>query len=340
MRLFFNLAVRTIVLVSACVLASTPLHGQSKEDANAERLRLSKSELSQYRALTALVDGVIAGKEQAPADLNLAFYPHFIRSSTNIFVPYMLELSGAKLSSFPVALYIRAVRKSEASEPAGQTPFTDIYFIPNAGALISSTSGVLLARALELPPGEFDLYFALAETPPRNQKTPPKRVVYTTPVSVPDLSKDLTTSSLILAKSLEEGTAQLTPRQQMEQPFNIGGQRITPTFSPVFSKSGELLFVFLIYNEGSTSAGKPDLDVAYTMFRGTEPKPFAKMPTTSFNATTLPAEFSLAAGHQVLVVQGVPLGSFAPGDYRLGITITDKTTAASINREIKFTVTN
>jgi hypothetical protein len=340
MRLSFDRAVRTIVLVTAYALVSAPLHGQTKEDDTAERLRLSKSELSQYRALTALVDGVIAGKEQAPADLKLAFHPHFIRSSTNVFVPYMLEFSGAKLSSFPVALYVRAVRKTAGAEPTGEAPFTDVYFIANAGALLSDAGGAWFARALELPPGEFDLYFALTETPPRNQKTPPKRVVYTTSVSVPDFSKDLTTSSIILAKNLEEGTLQLTPRQQMEQPFNIGGQRITPTFSPVFSKSGELLFMFLVYNEGATAAGKPDLDVAYTMFRGTEPKPFAKMPTTSFNATTLPAEFSLAAGHQVLVVQGVPLGSFSPGDYRLGITITDKTTAATINREVKFTVSN
>jgi hypothetical protein len=58
--------------------------------------------------------------------------------------------------------------------------------------------------------------------------------------------------------------------------------------------------------------------VGYTLSRGAEAKPFAKMPNTSFNATTLPAEFNLSAGHQVLVVQGVPLASFAPGD-RLAI---------------------
>ncbi len=330
----------TIVLALACALASAPLHAQTKEEAGPERLKLNKSELSQYRSLSALVDGVIAGKEQAPADLKLAFHPHFIRSATNVFVPYNLDIGSTKLTSFPVALYVRAVRKTAAAEPGAEPPFTDIYFIPNAGALTSDADGTRLARALELPPGEFDLYFAMSEAPPRNQKTPPKRVVYVTPVSVPDLSTDLTTSSIILARNLEEGTALLTPRQQMEQPFNIGGRRITPTLSPVFSKSGELLFVFLVYNEGATTADKPDLDVAYTMFRGTEPKPFAKMPTTSFNATTLPAEFSLAAGHQVLEVQGVPLASFAPGDYRLGITITDKTKAASINREVKFTVTN
>jgi hypothetical protein len=125
----------------------------------------------------------------------------------------------------------------------------------------------------------------------------------------------------------------------MEQPFTIGGQKITPSFTSTFSKAGELLFLFLVYNEGATPAGKPDLDVAFTLSRATETKPFAKMPTASFNATTLPAEFSLTAGHQVLVAQGLPLASIAPGEYKLAIAITDKTSNQTITREVPFTVT-
>ena len=157
-------------------------------------------------------------------------------------------------------------------------------------------------------------------------------------MSVPDLSRDLTTSSIVLATSLEEAPQKLTPRQQMEQPFTIGGQKITPTFTPAFAKSAELLFVFLIYNEGATSEGKPDIEVGYTVSRGAEAKPFAKMPTTLFNATTLPAEFNLNAGHQVMVAQGVPLSTFAPGEYTLGIGITDKTKNQTITRAVPFKV--
>ena len=156
------------------------------------------------------------------------------------------------------------------------------------------------------------------------------------PISVPDFSKELTTSSIVLAKNMEDAPQQLTPRQQMEQPFTIGGQKITPTFTPAFAKSGELLFVFLIYNVGGTPEGKPDIDVGYTVSRGEEAKPFAKMPTTSFNGTTLPAEFNLNAGHQVMVAQGVPLASFAPGEYKLGIGITDKTKNQTITRTVPF----
>ena len=96
--------------------------------------------------------------------------------------------------------------------------------------------------------------------------------------------------------------------------------------------------MFLIYNEGATPAGKPDIEVGYTLSRGAEAKPFAKMPNTLFNGTTLPAEFNLSAGHQVMVAQGVPLASFAPGDYKLAIAITDKTNNGPLP-DIPFTVT-
>ena len=65
------------------------------------------------------------------------------------------------------------------------------------------------------------------------------------------ISSGLTTSSIILAKSLEEHPPQLTPQQQLEQPFTIGGNKITPKFHVDFSKSDELLFVFFIYNQGA-----------------------------------------------------------------------------------------
>jgi hypothetical protein len=318
---------------------ATPAFGQAKLDEQTpEKLKLNKTEMTQFKALAGLVDAVSAGKEPAPTDITLSFQGHFIRSATNVFVPYLLDITGNKFSSFPVALYVRAVRKDSGA--AMESPaFTDIYFFANANSFVVSGDRVQIARALELPAGEFDVHFAMMETPPRNGKTPPNRVVHTQALSVPDFSGGLTTSSIVLARSLEEAPQQLTPRQQMEQPFTIGGQKITPALTSTFAKSAELLFIFLIYNQGATSAGKPDLEVGYTMSRGTETKPFAKLPSTVFNATTLPAEFSLAAGHQVMVAQGVPLATFAPGDYRLAIGITDKTTGQTITRTVPFSVT-
>jgi hypothetical protein len=330
---------RILCICTALIVSMAPnLYGQPRLDEQTpEKLKLSKAEMTQYKALAGLVDAVAAGKEAAPADVKVSVHNHFIRSATNVFVPYVLELSAGQFTSFPVALYVRAVAKG-ASAAAATPAFTDIYFA-NANAFVKTgQDAVQLTRALELPPGDFEITFALSEAPPRNAKTPPRRVVHTQALSVPDFTKELTTSSIVLANSVEEAPQQLTPRQQMEQPFTIGGQKITPTFTPSFAKSGELLFLFLIYNQGAAPDGKPDLEVAYTVSRGTESKPFAKMPTTLFNASTLPAEFTMNAGHQVMVVQGVPLASFAPGEYALGIGITDKTKNQTITRTIPFTV--
>jgi hypothetical protein len=82
--------------------------------------------------------------------------------------------------------------------------------------------------------------------------------------------------------------------------------------------------------------------VEYLFYRASEDKPFTKLATQSFNATTLPGQFDLNVGHQVFVGQGIPLKSaqmtFAPGDYRLEIKITDKTNGQAITRNVPFTV--
>jgi hypothetical protein len=326
------------VAVSATVLA------QNKPQQDA---KLTKPQLAQLEALSALVDAVMAGKEAAPADAKLQAHYHFVKSTTNIFVPYLVEISSGRFTSFPVAVYVRAVPKSgggPAPSAAGaaktvEYPFTDLYFLSDAKMLrASGADTVEFNRGLQLPPGEFDLYIAMMETQARNSRTPPKRVVHTQSLTVPDISSGFTTSSIILARQLEDAPPQLTPQQQLEQPFTIGGYKITPAFSPTFAKSAELLFVFFIYNQGAGPDGKPEVDVNYLFYRANEAKPFSKAATSTLNAKTLPPEFNASAGHQLVVAQGIPLASFAPGDYKLEINIADKTNNQTIKRDIPFTV--
>jgi len=335
---FYHVSRIFAALIISAVLTTMPAYGQPKpQEQTAEKLKLSKTEMAQYKALTGLVDTVTSGKEPAPRDFTVAFHSHFIRSITNVFVPYVLEIGPGKPSSFPVALYVRAQKKG-ATSAASEPVFTDIYFANANSFTTAGQDSVQFSRALELPPGDFEVTLAMTEAPSKNTRTPPKRVVHTQALTVPDFSGSLTTSSILLAKSIEAASQQLTARQQMEQPFTIGGQTITPALTPTFTKSAELLFMFLVYNEGAGPAGKPDIEVGYTLTRGAEAKPFAKMPNSLFNATTLPAEFNLSAGHQVMVVQGVPLASLAPGDYTLAIAITDKTNNGAITRTVPFTV--
>jgi hypothetical protein len=113
---------------------------------------------------------------------------------------------------------------------------------------------------------------------------------------------------------------------------------VTPAPTSTFSKSAELLFLFFIYNEAAGTGGKPDVDVNYFFSRAAESKPISKAATSSFNEATLPKEFNLNAGHQLVVGQGIPLESFAVGEYKLEIRINDKIANQTITRQIPFTV--
>jgi hypothetical protein len=333
-----------VVMSAAALAQNKPQEAQNKPQ---EAPKLTKPQLEQLETLSTLVDAVMAGKEAAPADAKLQAHYHFVKSTAAVFVPYLVEVTSGRFTSFPVAVYVRAVQKSGAGSPpsaAGNAktveyPFTDLYFLSD-GKMLRSTGAdtAEFNRGLQLPPGEFDLYIAMMETQPKNSKTPPKRVVHTQSLTVPDISSGLTTSSIILAKQLEDAPPQLTPQQQLEQPFTFGGNKITPAFPSTFAKSAELLFVFFIYNQGSGADGKPEVDVNYLFYRANEEKPFSKAATSSLNAKTLPPEFNASAGHQLVVAQGIPLATFAPGDYKLEISIADKTSNQTIKRDVPFTV--
>ena len=141
-----------------------------------------------------------------------------------------------------------------------------MYFLTEKN--LTTTGDVAeLGRALELPPGEYTLYVAMRERQPKDRKQQPKTVVLAQPLTVPDMNTGLTTSSVILAKSLDPAPEQLTGQQQLEQPFTISGYRVVPSFGAPIPQSGELMFVFFIYNEGVAASGKPDLDVDYLFYR-------------------------------------------------------------------------
>jgi hypothetical protein len=161
------------------------------------------------------------------------------------------------------------------------------------------------------------------------------------PLTVPDLSTGLTTSTIILADNIEARTTALSREEQLNQPFTFGGTAITPSSSTSFSKGGELSLVFFLYNAGVDSANKPDVEVQYNFHRKTNEgeKFFNKTNPQAFNPQTLPPQFDVSKGHQLIAGQSVPLASFEPGDYRLEITVTDKTSGRSITRDVSFTVT-
>jgi hypothetical protein len=326
--------------------------------------KLTRDEQVQAQALIALVDDAIMGKT-APSDVALTFHADFIKSEgTTVYAPYIIGIEPGKFTSYPVAMSIRLVKQGEdvaaklaamqkdakpevsvsmseegisgiSSSGGGQAkrlqyPFEDFYFFPQP-------KDGRIARALSAPAGDYDLYIAMRE---KSGKGQPKVTVLKQTLSVPDMTTGLSTSSVIVASAVEPTKQQLNSDQQLQQPYTIGGMKITPAASTKIAKSGEISVLFFVYNPGLTSTKKPDIEVEYAFYAkaGTAEKLFNRTRPQPFNESTLPPEFNAAAGHQIMAGQAVPLGSFPEGDYRLEIKVTDKTNSKSVTRNVNFTV--
>jgi hypothetical protein len=161
-----------------------------------------------------------------------------------------------------------------------------------------------------------------------------------TQVTVPDYyNGELATSTILVADKVNMLSAPLNPDEARERPFVFGMQELLPAPDMEFKKSEELSIFFQVYNSGLDSAGKPNLTLEYEFNKveGAGEKFFNKTNPQVVNAASLPPTFDPTK----FPVPGgitVPLGSFAEGQYRLAVKITDKASGKTKNQDIKFTV--
>lgn len=351
-------------LVSAMTIADPVALAQKKDDKK-EQAKMDEAQRKEVQALLAAVDAVAAG-QPAPTGYPIKWeQAHFIKAQANrTYVPFTVTVDPAAVSSPSVSIYLRVVDKSAAATPPPadekdkdkkrdnknaprvEYAFEDVHYIDlqrpaEAGAPIR------VSRAFSVPTGDYDVYVALKERAPAGQKPdknapPPKMGVMKQAVTVPNYwTEELTTSSVILAAKAEPLTAQLTPEQQADSPYAIGGAKFTPSLDGKFSKKGELNIVFWVYNPGVDQAKKPDVTIEYNFHQktGETEKYFNKTNPQTLNASSLPPQFDFAAGHQLPGSLTIPLASFPEGDFRLEIKITDNLTKKSVSRDVRFTVT-
>ena len=119
-----------------------------------------------------------------------------------------------------------------------------------------------------------------------------------------------------------------------------GPVRVRPAACPVdgrqVARRPTLDVVFWVYNAGlSTLTSKPDVQVEYSFNQKTADgeKFFNKTQPQALNSQS---PYNVAMGIPNFLE--VPLVSFAPGDYRLEIKITDKPSGKMITQNVNFTV--
>lgn len=341
-----------IALVAA-VLFSVGLTAQKKNDK-----KLEDNQKKQLQTLVKLADDVSSGQGQQPNDLSLSWMREdYLKAQSNReYIPFVVAIDPAKVSTPSVALYWRAVAKNAAAEPApsdkkddknkdkkGKATFAyeDVTFAP----VTPGQGGPLrLARSITVPAGSYDILVVAQESfpdkPPKNAPAP-KTSILKQALEVPDFwNGEFSMSTVIVAQRIDPLDAPLTAQQQVDRPYALGAMEIVPQTEMKISKKSELSTYMLIYNTKTDSTNKPDVLVEYSFYAkaGGNEKFFNKTSPQNLNKETLPPQFDLAAGHQLQTGQAVPLASFPEGDYRLEIKVTDKISNKTLTRDVNFTV--
>ena len=346
-----------VLVLSAGVIAQQPKGDPKKPD---------DTQKQEIQAVVTSVDGVMSG-QPAANDLGVAWvHEDFMKAASNKeYVPFVVSIDSAKVAAGTVAFYWRVAprsavftppvpppapgkndknKKDDKNAPAAKRPeyvYEDISFVQ-----VAPGAPIHVSRSVTLPAGDYDVYIAVKEPTPAQKagaaSVGPKTSVIKQALTVPNFwTADLTTSSVIIAQRIDPLPAPLTPQQQVDRPYALGGMEIVPVLDTKMSKKAELSTFMLIYNPKVDGANKPDILVEYNFYAksGGMEKFFNKTAPQALNASTLPPQFDLAAGHQIQTGQAVPLASFPEGDYRLEIKVTDKLANKSITRDVNFTVT-
>jgi hypothetical protein len=336
---------RVLALWIALFVAATPF--ALAQNAQKDEKKRNKQEQQDIEALVKLVDGVSMGQQQPPGDIAVTWDTnHFVKGQDGkTYVPFTVKLPPGSM-----AMYVRVMPKGgAASTTAGTTgkkddnkksdkpeyPWDNVHFIdvPASGKI---------SRAMAVPGGEYEVFIAVKDKGTGDKKQVAKMGLLRKDLSVPNFGDtELTTSSVIVADAVEPVQTAMTNEQQQENPYTFGTMKIVPSVEPKFKKAGELQVVFWIYGATQDAATKkPDVQIEYNFHQktGEAEKYFNKTAPQQLNATTLPPQFDMAAGHQLPGSLVVPLASFPAGDYRLEIKITDKPSGKTLTRDVTFSV--
>lgn len=281
--------------------------------------------------------------------------PYFIKArDAKTYVPFLVSLDRAAATRQKLAMYYRVAR-ADAPPDAGGGPakpeYEDYRELEVTGG---GTDGPFVQAAFAVAGGDYVVSIALT---PLDVSKPRKDTIAELMRRVdrgdPDLVRQrlaipnfwdgkLATSSILLARETKPAAGQaLTAAEQAAHPFRMGATEIVPAKTARFSRSEELQAMVFVYNPSRRpETNKPDVKVDYAFYAqaaGSE-RYFNRTATLTLNARTLPAAFDLDAGDQITAGQAVALATFAPGDYRLQITVTDTVRNETVTASVTFTV--
>ncbi len=334
---YFRYVAPAACVTLAAFLLAAPAAGQDEV-----ARELQDWEREELQALVEVVGEALEG--DAATEDPVEMVPSFVKGTDgNTYVPFTLAIDPERVDSDTVVvyLYVDDTRMAEAEEDEErEAVFEDAYFVE-----VDREDGELvrLSRAFSVPGGDYDVYVAvrdsLGEDADDDEREARPLMVFKTPVAVPDLwTSDLQTSTVFVGQ-IEQLSAPLSPQEQIEEPYTFGPLRIIPKHGQSFDNQEELSLLMMVYNT-QLSDDMPNVTVEFNFHTVTADGEefFNKTTPQEFNAQTLPPGFSVAAGHQVVAGQSIPLRLFPAGDYRLEVIVTDNEAGANVTRNVNFTV--
>jgi hypothetical protein len=267
----------------------------------------AQAEAQEIQTLVRVADAAMSG-QPAPADFPIQFQNDFLKAQgTRVWVPIVLTLDPAKVTSGALTLYLRVTprgmtapppataapasdkndkskdKKKDPKGPAAPAPASPNYPFEDAQLLDLKPAApgqpLRILRGIGVPSGSYDLYIVLHEraaTPAPAAAAPAaaapaaagRTAVLKQPLDVPNYaSSEFTTSTVILADRVDQLPAPITPDAQSEHPYAFGQTEIVVSPDHKFKKSQELIVLLQIYNPMLTPEKKFNLEATYTFYR-------------------------------------------------------------------------
>lgn len=332
----------------------------------------------EIQTLVRVADTAMSG-QPAPADFPIQFQNDFLKAQgTRVWVPIILTLDPAKLSSGALTLYLRVTPRGMTAPPAAPAPvpdkdgkeskdkrkdskeqkaapapvapnypYEDVSFLDLKPA--APGQPLRIQRGIGVPAGSYDLYIVLHErasttvaaaTPAAVAAPAGKTSVLKQPLDVPNYAGEFSTSTVILAERVDQLPAPISPDAQSEHPYAFGQTEIVVAADHKFKKAQELIVLLQIYNPMLAPEKKFNLEATYTFYRqdAGTEKRFNSTEPQTFSSETMGAGFDPSGNSSIQAGQGVPLQSFPEGAYRLEIKITDKLSTKILTQNVNFTV--
>jgi len=273
-------------------------------------------------------------------------------SEGTVYVPFTVAMDPSRLSQSGFVMYMVVtphveppVAGEDAPESAEDVPlvtaYEDLFFL-NVSESTSAEGQLQVSRAFQAAGGTYDFYLIVRDSVgpdgDLDDLDDSMVMVFKEEVEVPNFwSEELQTSSLIMAESVDQIAAPLSPEEQRADPYTIGTTKIALRRNVNYGKDETLTLLLYVYNPRLTAEMNPDVNVEFDFYRvGPAGESFFnKTAPQAFNAETwpLPVTGGLPTG-----LVGVPLESFPAGDFRLEINITDNAAGQALTREVSFNV--